>query len=110
MDLQGGNGTVETQTDDSGRSDNPAAPGAGDENVHFVRAILGETEDVWGGIFQDAGKQYERPRLVLFSGAVRSACGGATAASGPFYCPGDRQVYLDLSFFDEMRARLGGGG
>ncbi len=86
------------------------APPANDEHVQFVRAILGETEDVWGGVFQDAGKQYERPRLVLFSGAVRSGCGGATAASGPFYCPEDRKVYLDLSFFDEMRARLGGGG
>jgi uncharacterized protein len=115
MDLQGGNGTVQTQTDDSdqpdgSRPDNPAANPAHDETVHFVRAILGETEDVWGGVFQDAGKQYARPRLVLFSGAVQSACGGATAASGPFYCPNDRQVYLDLSFFDEMRARLGGGG
>ena len=112
MDLQGGNGTVQTQTDDSSRPDGtrPANPAANDENVHFVRAILGETEDVWGGVFQEAGKEYTRPRLVLFSGAVQSACGGATAASGPFYCPGDRQVYLDLSFFDEMRARLGGGG
>src|SRR5262249_36318410 len=53
---------------------------------------------------------YEQPRLVLFSGAIRSACGGATTASGPFYCPGDHKVYLDLSFFDEMRAHLGGGG
>jgi uncharacterized protein len=112
MDLQGGNGTVQTQTDDSSRPDGtrPANPAANDENVHFVRAILGETEDVWGGVFQEAGKEYTRPRLVLFSGAMQSACGGATAASGPFYCPGDRQVYLDLSFFDEMRARLGGGG
>jgi len=101
-----------SQTESSDQADGqaPNAPNPNDENVQFVRAILGETEDVWGGVFQEAGKQYERPRLVLFSGAVRSGCGGASAASGPFYCPEDRKVYLDLSFFDEMRTRLGGGG
>jgi len=94
------------------RDDTGAAPDgrADDERVHFVRAILGETEDVWDATFRRAGRQYERPRLVLFAGAVQSACGGATAASGPFYCPNDRQVYLDLSFFGEMQAHLGGGG
>ncbi|NGY04513.1 KPN_02809 family neutral zinc metallopeptidase [Solimonas terrae] len=81
-----------------------------DETTDFVRAILGETEDVWGEIFEHAGGQYVAPKLVLFSGSVQTACGGATAASGPFYCPGDRQVYLDTSFFDEMKTRLGGGG
>lgn len=80
------------------------------ETTDFVRAILGETEDVWAAIFQQQGAAYEAPRLVLFSGSVQTACGGASSASGPFYCPGDRQVYLDVSFFDEMRARLGGGG
>ncbi|WP_028081817.1 KPN_02809 family neutral zinc metallopeptidase [Solimonas soli] len=80
------------------------------ETTDFVRAILGETEDVWGDIFQRAGQQYPPPKLVLFSGAVQTACGGASAASGPFYCPGDRMVYLDTSFFEEMKARLGGGG
>jgi len=75
-----------------------------------VRAILGDTEDTWTALFESGGGTYEPPRLVLFNGMVRSECGGATAASGPFYCPLDRKVYLDLSFFDEMRARLGGGG
>ena len=84
---------------------NPKDPG-----VDFVRAILGDTEDTWGATFQGAGRSYTAPHLVLYSGAVQSACGGATAASGPFYCPGDQRVYLDLSFFDEMRQRLGGGG
>src|SRR3546814_13113031 len=81
-----------------------------DETTDFVRAILGETEDVWSDIFERAGGQYAAPKLVLFSGQVQTACGGASAASGPFYCPGDRQVYLDTSFFNEMKARLGGGG
>ncbi len=86
----------------------PANPN--DPGVDFVRAILGDTEDTWGAIFQSAGRSYVQPHLVLYSGAVQSACGGATSASGPFYCPNDQRVYLDLSFFDEMRQRLGGGG
>ena len=98
----GGGGSVATQN---------AAPSAENQaNRDFVSAILGETEDVWGAIFQQAGSQYEQPRLVLFSGAVQTACGGATSASGPFYCPGDRKVYLDTGFFEEMQAKLGGGG
>jgi uncharacterized protein len=86
------------------------APPANDEGADFVRAILGDTEDTWSALFKSRGGAYEPPRLVLFSGMVRSGCGGASAASGPFYCPSDGKVYLDLSFFDEMRARLGGGG
>jgi hypothetical protein len=76
----------------------------------FVASILGDTEDVWGAIFPQSGNTYPAPTLVLFSGAVQSACGQATSAVGPFYCPGDRQVYIDLDFFEEMKARLGGGG
>lgn len=88
-----------------------AEPSADNQrNREFVSAILGETEDVWGAIFQANGAQYQAPKLVLFSGAVQTACGGASSASGPFYCPGDRRVYLDTGFFAEMRARLGGGG
>ncbi len=86
------------------------APPADDRGADFVRVILGETEDTWGALFEARGAQYEPPRLVLFSGSIRSGCGGASAASGPFYCPSDHKVYLDLTFFDEMRARLGGGG
>jgi uncharacterized protein len=88
----------------------PNAPPATDEESQFVAAILGETEDVWSQVFQANGAQYPAPRLVLFSGAVQSACGGASAAVGPFYCPADQQVYIDLSFFEQMEARLGGGG
>lgn len=89
----------------------PATPSAANAaNREFVAAILGETEDVWGEIFQASNAQYEQPRLVLFSGGVQTACGGASSASGPFYCPGDHKVYLDTGFFEDMRARLGGGG
>ncbi|AXQ29927.1 neutral zinc metallopeptidase [Solimonas sp. K1W22B-7] len=87
-----------------------APPPQNDETADFVRAILGETEVVWGEVFQQSGRQYEQPKLVLFSGGVDSACGSASSASGPFYCPGDHQVYLDMSFFNDMQQRLGGGG
>jgi uncharacterized protein len=86
------------------------APPANDETAEFVRVILGETEDAWTPIFQQSGLTYEAPRLNLFSGGVNTACGSATSATGPFYCPGDKDVYIDLSFFNEMKARLGGGG
>jgi len=92
----------------AGRADN--APPANDETTQFIATILGSTEDVWGQVLGREGRSYPPPRLVLFSGEVASACGRATAAVGPFYCPGDHQVYLDTSFFGQMRDRLGGGG
>jgi predicted metalloprotease len=96
----------------SGQVQAPAGPNqqANDEASQFVSTILGSTEDVWGQVFQKSGAQYPSPKLVLFSGMVGSACGRATAAVGPFYCPGDHQVYLDTSFFNDMRTKLGGGG
>jgi len=87
-----------------------ASANANDPQRAFVASILGDTEDVWGAMFQQNGEAYPAPTLVLFSGAVQSACGQATSAVGPFYCPGDRQVYIDLDFFQEMQSRLGGGG
>jgi len=99
-------GTVQTQPG----SAEPAAPPADDQAIQFVSTILGSTEDVWSRIFQASGNTYPAPKLVLFSGVVASACGQASSAVGPFYCPGDRQVYLDTSFFDEMTSKLGGGG
>lgn len=93
----------------------PARPGQGqapvdDEASQFVKSILGETEDVWGQVFQQSGQRYPQPTLELFTGSTRSACGSASSAVGPFYCPADTQIYIDLGFFDDMARRLGGGG
>jgi len=76
----------------------------------FVSVVLADTEDAWGEIFSAAGRTYEQPTLVLFSGAVESACGYAQAAVGPFYCPGDRRVYIDLSFYQDLQSRFGAPG
>lgn len=76
----------------------------------FVSVVLGTTEDVWGAIFSQNGMQYEQPQLVLFTGSVQSGCGGASSASGPFYCPLDKTVYMDLSFFQELKTRFGAQG
>jgi hypothetical protein len=89
---------------------NPAAGAANDSQVDFVRAILGETEDVWGAYFKNMGKTYVRPKLVLFSGQVSSACGFASSASGPFYCPADQKVYIDLSFYRQLATEFGAPG
>jgi predicted metalloprotease len=82
---------------------------ASDDVSDFVARVLGSTEDVWGSLFAQSGEQYQVPQLTVFSGSVQSACGFASAASGPFYCPSDRDVYLDTSFFDQL-ARMGGAG
>lgn len=86
------------------------APAANDEQAAFVSSVLGDTEDTWQQIFQHGGQTYKEPKLVLFSGQVQSACGRATSASGPFYCPADQQVYLDMAFFREMSQRFGAAG
>ncbi len=84
--------------------------GAPDEMKQFVGVVLAETEDVWNGIFQAEGQTYQEPTLRLFSGQVASACGYASSASGPFYCPGDRKVYLDTSFFDQLERQFDASG
>ena len=71
----------------------------------FMSVVLADTEDVWGNLFQRSGQQYQQPKLVLFSGAVQSACGFAEAAMGPFYCPADQKLYLDMSFFNDLAQR-----
>ncbi len=81
-----------------------------DELAQFVSVVLKETEDVWSAEFAARGGTYQAPTLVLFRGAVSSACGSASAAMGPFYCPGDHQLYVDLSFYDELRERFGAPG
>jgi len=81
-----------------------------DQMAQFVSVVLADTEDTWNEIFARSGRRYEEPRLVLFSGATRSACGLGQAAMGPFYCPADRQLYIDLSFYDELRSRFNAPG
>jgi predicted metalloprotease len=99
-----------------GGSSNPQITenGAGsqptDEEAQFVSVVLAETEDVWNGIFKAEGQTYREPSLVLFSDQVRSTCGFASSASGPFYCPGDSKLYIDLGFFRELSQRFGASG
>jgi len=91
----------------------PSAPRSGapqDELADFISVVLGDTEDTWHSLFRNMGKGYQEPKLVLFTGAVQSACGFAQAAMGPFYCPSDNKVYIDLAFYDELRSRFGAPG
>jgi len=88
----------------------PANPPQEDELKQFVSVVLGKTEDVWQEVFRQNGKQYRNPTLVLFSGQVQSACGLGSTASGPFYCPGDQKVYIDLAFYEELRRRFNSPG
>jgi uncharacterized protein len=76
----------------------------------FVSTVFADTEDIWAKIFRENNMQYRQPKMVLFSDAVETACGSATAASGPFYCPGDEKVYMDLVFFNELQTRFGAKG
>jgi predicted metalloprotease len=78
--------------------------------AQFVSVVLADTEEVWGKLFEQAGGTYRQPTLVLFRDQVQSACGYATAASGPFYCPADEKVYIDLSFCDDLRNKYGAYG
>jgi predicted metalloprotease len=81
-----------------------------DRLFEFVKVVLKTTEDVWDEQFRKMGKTYRHPKLVVFRGGVQSACGSASSAVGPFYCPGDQTVYIDLSFYETLRSRLGAGG
>ena len=85
-------------------------PEGENELAEFVSVVLADTEDTWKGLFSQFGKTYREPRLVLFSGAVQSACGFAQAAMGPFYCPADQKVYIDLSFYRDLKNRHGAPG
>lgn len=85
-------------------------PPAGDPLAAFVSTVLADTEDVWTGVMRGGGAVYREPKLVLFRGAVGTACGTGQSAMGPFYCPGDQKVYIDLGFFETLRARMGAPG
>ena len=94
----------------SGQQQAVAVDPVQDKLKDFVSVVLADTEDTWGEIFQRGGATYEKPKLVLFTGAVRSACGLAQSAVGPFYCPGDRKVYIDLEFYKMLEKRFGAPG
>lgn len=88
----------------------PEEQAADDERARFVKVVIAETEDVWNKLFTERGDQYTEPTLVLFRDAVASACGNASSASGPFYCPGDNKLYIDLSFYQELQDKLNAPG
>ncbi|MEO0382147.1 MAG: neutral zinc metallopeptidase [Pseudomonadota bacterium] len=108
--LTGGTSGGGGQLAPSQQTSEPFNPGQGDELADFASRVLGDTEDVWATKFDQQGMRYEPPTLTLFSGQVQSACGFASSASGPFYCPPDRGVFLDLSFFGELSRRFGAPG
>src|SRR5262245_22967250 len=105
--LSGAETNVSRPADGSGTGTAGSPP---DQLGRFASVVLASTEDVWRGVFERAGSRYVEPKLVLFSESVDSACGFASSAVGPFYCPPDSRVYLDLSFFHELDARFGAPG
>ncbi len=124
LTLPGGNSQIQlpeatgnTQVGQAGSDGGVASGGVASNDVTttdagklFVSRVLGSTEDVWGKIFKDMGKQYEQPPLVLFTGYTQSGCGTAQSSMGPFYCPQDHKVYIDLAFYQDMKNKLGAPG
>jgi len=104
--LLGGDPSAVTNMAPSAPQGAPAAPGAPEPQSDFVSVVLADTEDTWNEVFREHGRTYEDPQLVLFTGAVESACGFAQQAMGPFYCPRDHRVYIDLAFYRELRERF----
>ena len=102
----GGGGPAEGPAPASRPAGAPGQPQQNDEDARFIRRVLGTTEDAWADIFRRNGSQYRAPTLVLFTQQVQSACGVAGASVGPFYCPGDEKVYIDLQFYDELQSRF----
>jgi len=103
---------MDTSMTESGTPGTPAATSPEEEErFEFVKFVLNDVQDTWASVLpRDGGSQYPRATLVVFRGAIESACGFAESASGPFYCPGDQKVYIDLSFYDELRSRFGASG
>ena len=101
--LSGGGVPVQQQEQ---QRQQPRAQPADDRDTRFVRTVVGYTEDTWDKLFQDAGASYVKPRLVIFSGSTQTACGTGQSATGPFYCPADQRIYIDLGFFKLMRERF----
>ncbi|HTO31184.1 MAG TPA: neutral zinc metallopeptidase [Pararhizobium sp.] len=107
--LDGGQGTSPSGYEQT-QGSSPQGSAQEEETKAFVSTVLAETEDTWNGIFQAGGKTYEEPKLVLFRDGINSACGMASSATGPFYCPGDHKVYLDMAFFDELAQKFDAAG
>ena len=107
--LDGGQSTGQSGYEQT-QSSSPQGSAQEEETKAFVSTVLAETEDTWNGIFQASGETYVEPKLVLFRDGINSACGMASSASGPFYCPGDQKVYLDMAFFDELAQKFGAAG
>jgi predicted metalloprotease len=108
--LLGPGGPLQVGAPQAGQAQAPPADPAEERLAHFTKVILHDTEEVWDDLFTRMGRHYEKPTLVLFSDEVDSACGMAESAMGPFYCPGDAKVYIDLSFYRDMQERLGAPG
>ena len=103
--LSGGPAPVQQQAAPQGHT-----PPSGDRSAKFVSVVLADTEDVWGQLFQASGSTYHAPKLRLFRGSTPTACGTGESAMGPFYCPADQKIYIDLGFYDVLRSRLGAPG
>ncbi len=110
LEMLGGGLAPQTQQQVPQTQSQQNSPAANDEMGKFASKVLSTTERTWARIFKENNRQYEEPRMVLFSGFVQSACGAAQSAMGPFYCPRDRKIYIDLSFFRDMSTRLGASG
>jgi predicted metalloprotease len=108
--LGGGEGSEQIQFPDQSQPISAEQKAEDDQRAKFVKVVLAYTEDVWGKLFAQQGKEYQQPTLVLFRNRVQSACGLASSASGPFYCPGDRELYIDLSFYEELSRRFSAPG
>ncbi len=108
--LGGDGGDVQMPLPNQGTPMSTEQKAAQDQQASFVKVVLADTEDVWGQLFSKSGNQYQAPTLVLFSGGVQSGCGNASAASGPFYCPADYKLYIDLSFYNDLKERFGAPG
>ena len=110
MFLGGGDGSQLPDLTGQQQQLSPEQQAADDERAKFVKVVLADTEDVWNELFQQNGSNYAEPTLVIFRGSVQSGCGGASAASGPFYCPADQRLYIDLSFYEELQNRFRASG
>ena len=110
LEMLGGGGLQQQTQQIPQTQQQQQAPAANDEMGKFASKVLSTTERTWTRIFKENGRQYQEPRMVLFSGFVQSACGAAQSAMGPFYCPRDKKIYIDLSFFRDMSTRLGASG